>query len=255
MSSSPSLLVEGALFVAPALPGTVEPLEWSPVEVASLLPEPHALAAAEPEDPELVAARVAEAERAAAEEGERLAREEERRREAAAWEARVREAYEKGYAEGRQEGEMAEEARLRGALRAAEDALDELREGEMRWTGAIEENICALAVIVARQVIGRELADDVEPVLELVRSALAEFPVDQPMRIRLNPNDHSAIVRLATNGADPMKKLTQERDARWLPDPAIAPGGCVVEGRERIIDGRVDVALERIYRRLTYTNA
>jgi hypothetical protein len=29
----------------------------------------------------------------------------------------------------------------------------------------------------------------------------------------------------------------------------------VVEGRERIIDGRVDAALERVYRRLTYTGA
>jgi hypothetical protein len=29
----------------------------------------------------------------------------------------------------------------------------------------------------------------------------------------------------------------------------------VVEGRERIVDGRVDTALERVYRRLTYNNA
>ena len=257
MSSSASLVLEREVFAAPELLATVEPLEWSPMEVAHLVPEPEPEPEEEieREDPELVAARIAEAERAAAERAERLAAEESRRREAAEWEARVREAYEKGFAEGRQEGEVAEEARLRGALRAAEDALNELREGEMRWTGTIEENICALAVIVARQVIGRELADDVAPVMELVRGALAEFPVDQPMRIRVNPNDHSAIMRLATEGSDPMRLLTQDRDARWLPDAGIAPGGCMVEGRERIIDGRVDVALERIYRRLTYTNA
>ena len=55
--------------------------------------------------------------------------------------------------------------------------------------------------------------------------------------------------------ADPLRGITGDREARWLPDASIAPGGCVVEGRERIIDGRIDTALERVYRRLTYTNA
>ena len=41
----------------------------------------------------------------------------------------------------------------------------------------------------------------------------------------------------------------------WIADARIAPGGAMVEGRERIVDARVDSALERIYRRLTYTGA
>ena len=183
------------------------------------------------------------------------AREEERRLEVAEWERKVAEAYQLGFTEGRQEGEIAEGARLRSAVRATEEALEELRMGEMRWTGTIEENVCALSVIVARQVIGRELAVDSQPVADLVRTALAEFPIDQPMRIRVNPADLSAISRSSADGHDPLRAITRDRDARWVPDSAIVPGGCVVEGRERIIDGRVDVALERIYRRLTYTNA
>ena len=205
------------------------------------------LATPEPEEPmveEIDPAVAAEAER----EAERLL-------EIAEWERKVAEAFEAGYTEGRQEGEIAEGARLRTAVRATEEALEELRLGEMRGTGTIEENVCALAVIVARQVIGRELANDSQPVVELVRSALAEFPIDQPMRIRVNPTDLAAISRATADGRDPLLALTRDRDARWLPDSAIAPGGCVVEGRERIIDGRVDVALERVYRRLTYTNA
>jgi hypothetical protein len=44
-------------------------------------------------------------------------------------------------------------------------------------------------------------------------------------------------------------------DALWLGDARVQPGGCLVEGRDRIIDGRVDTALDRTYRRLTYTQA
>lgn len=206
-------------------------------EDPAVLAEQEAIALAEAEQRRLEMERI-DAERRSAEEQER----------------RVRQAYADGYEEGRREGEIAEGARLRTALRVAEEALDELRAGEARWTGSIEENICALAVAVARHVIGRELAADVTPVLELVRSALAEFPVDQPIRVRVNPGD-MLLMRQSGDGEDPLASVTHGRDARWIADSQMAPGGCIVEGRERIIDGRVDTALERVYRRLTYSNA
>ncbi len=164
----------------------------------------------------------------------------------------VAEAYAQGYEEGRAEGEEAEAARLAHAVRAAGDALEELRAGEVRWAGTIEENVCALAVAVARHVLGRELKEDPEAVAELVRRALAEFPVDQPLRVRVNPTDLAAITALREPDGTPAA-VTQGRDAHWLADPQVQPGGCLVEGRDRIVDGRVDTALERLYRRLTYT--
>jgi len=199
---------------------------------------------------EAVAAAVAEMEAMAREREAELIERLEREREAA-----VREAYEDGYEKGREDGERGEAARLRTAVSAAEEALDELRAGEVRWTGTIEENICALATVIARQVLGRELALDHEPVAQLVRSALAEFPIDQPIRIRVSPADLSALSSVGAVEGNPLAAITKDRDARWLADASIAPGGCIVEGRERIIDGRIDTALERVYRRLTYTNA
>ncbi|MEX2582212.1 MAG: FliH/SctL family protein [Gemmatimonadota bacterium] len=199
---------------------------------------------------EAIAAALAEAALQAGEREADLVREAESAREAA-----VEEAYERGYEKGREDGERGEAARLRNAVQAAQEALDELRAGELRWTGTIEENICALAAVIARQVLGRELALDIEPLAELVRSALLEFPIDQPIRIRINPSDLAALSSVDAIEADPLKRVVEDREARWFPDVSIAPGGCVVEGRERIIDGRIDTALERVYRRLTYTNA
>jgi flagellar assembly protein FliH len=168
-------------------------------------------------------------------------------------ERRIAEAYARGFEEGRQEGEAAEGARLRVAVQAAEDALDELRSGESRWRGGLEENVCALAIAVAKQVLGRELKSDLDMVVDLVRRAIAEFPIDQSIRIRVAPTDLALIT--AAGATDSAPVIAPNRDARWLADPLVSPGGCVVEGRERIVDGRVDTALERLYRRLTYTNA
>jgi flagellar biosynthesis/type III secretory pathway protein FliH len=216
--------------------------EWALEELSGAAPQAAQEGGLEAPDAELLA-RLAEADRIA--EAERAEAEMERR---------LAEARAQGYEEGRRAGEEAEGARLRTAVAVAEEALDAVRDGEMRWTGAIEENICALAVAVAQQVIGRELREDVGVVVELVRRALGEFPVDQPVRIRVNPQDLASLEAYGS-GDNPLLGGARGHDSRWVADARIAPGGCVVEGRERIVDGRVDTALERIYRRLTYTHA
>ncbi|MDQ6827236.1 MAG: FliH/SctL family protein [Gemmatimonadota bacterium] len=163
-------------------------------------------------------------------------------------------AYGRGFEDGRREGETGESARTRNAVKATERALDEIRAGETKWAGMIEENISALSIAIARQIVGRELNMDGEAIADLVRRALTEFPIDQPVRIRVNPLDLSAIT--TANGPDGQPlAVSPGRELRWQADASIAPGGCVVEGRDRIVDGRVDTALERLYRRLTYTNA
>lgn len=165
----------------------------------------------------------------------------------------LEEAFARGYEEGRQAGESEEAARLRSAVRAASDALGALRHEGERWLGNAEANIAALAIAVARHVIGQHIAEDKSSLGEMVRAALAEFPVDQPLVVRVNPSDLRAITAaLADAGEAP---VGQRAEPQWMADARIAPGGCLVEGRDRIVDGRVDTALERLYRRLTYTGA
>jgi flagellar assembly protein FliH len=225
-------------------PRTVDELvavEWDPQELFREVPTDGATARVDPVEQDALIEAMADANAA-------------REREIAAEvERRVLEAYTLGFEEGRQEGEAGEGARLRTAVEAAEDSLDALRLGESRWRGGIEENICALAVAVAKQVLGRELRSNLDAVVDLVRRAVAEFPIDQPIRIRVAPHDLALIS--ATSVGDAALSIAPGRDARWLADPLVSPGGCVVEGRDRIVDGRVDSALERIYRRLTYSNA
>ena len=214
--------------------------EWALEELLEPLPQPQSGIADPTEQDALVEAIAianAERERAEAAERERL----------------IAEAYEGGFAEGRREGQEIESARLADALRAAEGVLDELRAGEARWTGAIEENLCALAVGVARQILGRE-PHDVAATAELARRALAEFPLDQPLAIRVNPADLAQLSVAREPNGGPIS-ITAGREARWVADPNIQPGGCLVEGRDRIIDGRVDKALERLYRRLSGNHA
>lgn len=169
------------------------------------------------------------------------------------WAREVEAAYARGFADGRAageaEGRRLEAARLVHGLRAVDGLLAALEAEESVWLAALEENLVALAVAIAGHVIGREVKGDPQAIADLARRAIAEFPLDQPLRIRLNPQDLATISAVASEGGGPVP-IAPGRNVRWIADPSIEPGGCVVEGRERIVDGRVDRALERIFRRL-----
>ena len=221
---------------APWMPATpVAPAElrpWTPGELGVL-----GAVAAKPAMPSLSATELA------AREAERLAAEAAAREQALATEA-----YAAGRADGFAEAQRLETERLSQALLALDAALAEVRGNTERWTENAEENVCAVAVAVARHVVGRELRTDGQAIANLVRRALAEFVLDQPLTVRLHPQD-LALIGEAHGAAD--APALSAHTTRWVPDAQLVRGGCLVEGRERIVDGRLDTALERAYRRLT----
>lgn len=155
------------------------------------------------------------------------------------------------YARGRADGERAAKATLDTMLTSAMQALGEAAQSvqlhQSLWLANAEENISAIAVIVARHIIEREIATDPSFVTALVQQSLVEYPIDQEITIRLHPDDLAACRGvIAQEGA---------RTLRWIADPTMVRGGCLTEGRERIIDGRVDTALERAYRNIAGVQA
>jgi flagellar assembly protein FliH len=157
------------------------------------------------------------------------------------------------YARGRADGERAARATLEQSLHAALGMLSQAAQSvtlhEARWVTNIEENIAALGVSVARHIVQREIAADPTLVATLVSNALAQYPVDQEITIRVSPEDLAtcrSVIDADNGGA---------RTLRWIGDASIERGGCLTEGRERIIDGRVDTALERAYRTISQIQA
>jgi flagellar biosynthesis/type III secretory pathway protein FliH len=158
--------------------------------------------------------------------------------------AEVDAAYAAGVEAGRAEGEAAAHDALAGAAATLDVAATEVRTHEARWLGDLEAHVAALAVAVARHLVEREVVRDDTLVTDLVARAVAEFPADQPLTVRAHPADLPAL-RAAWAGA---AGAARSAELRWLPDAGVVRGGALVEGRERIVDGRVDAALERVYR-------
>lgn len=159
-------------------------------------------------------------------------------------------AYAKGYGDAEAAARDTMATQLSTAFAALADATASVQVHTSRWTANAEENIAALAVIVAHSIIQREVSVDQSIVREIVQRALIQFPIDQTVSVRLHPDDVASCDDLVRTGPD-----AQRRDVRLVADQHILRGGCLAEGRERIIDGRVDTALERAYRHLGQVEA
>lgn len=157
-----------------------------------------------------------------------------------------RAAWERGHADGFAAGEAAAWERVRAAVQGMEEGLAAWHASAPEREAIARENVAALATGIAKHVIGRELKTDARAIADLVRRALAHFPVREPVRIRLNPADLTAI-STATDGA---VRIATGRDVEWHADTELASGDCVVEASRRVVDGRVDRALERVYTKL-----
>ncbi len=211
------------------------PSAWSLTDLEPMpqAPEPgaqHALAEPPKRDPA--------AERAAAEERARAARQ-----------AELEEAWNRGFDAGFMEAGEQQAGRVTSALQALETAVSALQSGQSAWTDNAREHIVALATAVARHVIGRELRGDPYVIADLTRRALAHFPLNEPVRVRVNPEDLSILsAAISPDGGN--IHVAPGRDVQWVADARIEVGGCIVEGRRRVVDGRVDHALERIFQRL-----
>jgi len=161
-------------------------------------------------------------------------------------EARVRAAYRKGLSEGRSLGE----AGVEPALQLLRRTVKRLEEERARWREERPREVATLALTMARIVLERELAQDPERFASYVQDALSRIPVDQSTRIRIHPED-LALLAVGRSPEGDEIPVAGSRDVAWVADPDVERCGCLLEGEDRIIDGRIDRTLRRLYEAAT----
>ena len=155
-------------------------------------------------------------------------------------------AYRRGWEEGREALRLDDEASLATRLEALAAVERSLGESAALLQSQFTQSVHALAIGIARHVVGVEFEADPQLVATLVARALAMAPLAGPVTLRLHPDDLEAI-----------RDLPLIRDARpgtvelrWAADSSIIRGGCVLEGPTSVVDGRIDRIMLDIYERL-----
>lgn len=144
------------------------------------------------------------------------------------------EARDNGYRAGYAAGQVAAHAE---AARLAQ-AADELAEAISSFDQQVADELVALAMEIARQIIRGEVAARPTIILDVVHEALAELP-HQHATIYLHPDDASLVRSYAGDA------LTHAGH-RILEDPRLAPGDCVLESGTSQLDASLATRWRRV---------
>jgi flagellar assembly protein FliH len=163
--------------------------------------------------------------------------------------AEERRGYDAGYAAGMAEGvaagrgaaaaeSAAAVARLEALGRSLATAAEELRRRQALELVGLEDALARAAVDLASAIIGRELEVSASPGADALARALALVPAGSTAVARLHPSDAASLGEAPLGGTPGALTL--------IPDPAVEPGGCILEVGDSRIDAQLGPALDRV---------
>ncbi len=153
-----------------------------------------------------------------------------------------------GHAEGRKEAEAEFNKQLEQRISKIEErlaaTLDRIDRQRKKVVVSAEAQVTNLAMAVARKIIAREIEENKEIVLGVVRRALAQLSDREHLTIRVSPQDIQTA-----NGKKELWSTVADRleDVTVRADPGIEPGGCIIESASGVADARIDVQFEELY--------
>ena len=154
-----------------------------------------------------------------------------------------KDAFDRGYIEGREEG-------LQEGLKAGEEtaairieemtgryaaALTEVAAFKDTLRAQVEEEVVRLALAVAKKIVHREIHIDPTIIHTLVRVALERVSGKSAVIVRLNPVDYKYMT-------DSHKDMAQAegREIRFESDNSLTQGDCVIQTEAGDIDARIE---------------
>ena len=169
------------------------------------------------------------------------------------WERGLSQGREAGYAEGIAAATEAAQAAVQDQVRRLEALVTRLNAPIASLDAAVEEAVAALALEIARCVIGSETSRSRDYLVRLIREAVAKVPIELgALKIVLNPVDQNPIRELAPE--------LENGNTVLIGDEEIAPGDCrvIADGhgaplkdmrwRPRVGTAQVDLSLATRWR-------
>lgn len=153
--------------------------------------------------------------------------------------------YESGVEQGEKDGYGAGHERLETLLSERLTRLDAvltfISQPLTDLDDAVVTQLADMSVLIARQLIRRELHTDPGQVIAVVRDAMSALPVNtRETRIFLHPDDAELVREVFS--------ISDEREQSWklIEDPALTRGGCRIEAENSKIDATVENRMNQV---------
>ncbi len=152
-----------------------------------------------------------------------------------------REAYQRGFLEGKGVGRDQAAAELQPVLDRLAKTLAELSSLRSRIRKDAEGDLLKLSISVARSVLPRELPLDPESIEGLIRIALEKLQSRDLCRVRVHPDQEPAI-------RASMERFSNSHKVELIPDPSMQCGDVLFETAHGTIDASIEAQLREIER-------
>ena len=162
--------------------------------------------------------------------------------------------YDQGYAKGFEEGLSAGKEIRQEELAQYEQArqlllrlIDEMKDLTETTVQAAEYDIVQMAVAIAEKALRKTLSENQEVVLGMVQEAIRNIGPADAATIHIHPRDGALLTQKMPELLAAIEGTTT---LHLEQDPSLQQGDCVVETRERMVDGRVSQQLSLIAQQL-----
>ena len=150
--------------------------------------------------------------------------------------------YHSGMAIGKRNGYTEGQAEAQAEARRIAQAADHLDQALKEFDQQVADELLALAVEIARQVVRKEIATQPDMILAVVNEALSYLP-HQHVSIHLNPGDATLIRSY-------LGDMLTHSGHRILEEPGMKPGDCLLESGGSQIDATTATRWRRVIENL-----
>jgi len=148
--------------------------------------------------------------------------------------------YDEGFRKGQQEGFAAGQEQVDQTVESLVNIMHSLVNPIAQMEDRVEKELVNLALLIAKQIIRRELKTDPGQVVAVVREALSIIPsASQNVKVRLNPADADMVRQIIPSNAG---------ERRWevVEDPVLSQGSCLVETDSAQVDATFESRIAAI---------
>lgn len=155
-----------------------------------------------------------------------------------------RQAHAEGFEQGRQEGVVAGQKEIMARVHELNHLMQTLARPLEQLDETVEQELVDMVILIARQLIRRELKTEPGEILAVIREAMAMLPLASiNVRLHLHPED-AELVRST------LSLSSEEQTWKLVEDPVIARGGCKVSSDTSQIDATLENRINAVISRL-----
>lgn len=161
------------------------------------------------------------------------------------------EAYKRGFELGQIEGaEKAFQATKAELIERLQGMLKLLQNMEQQKKNLLIDNeaeMLGLIFLIAKKLVFKELDENREAVLEILRNVIGEMQEDERVTVRLSPDDMYFLETLQEKGGQRIDLLNR---VKFEAHDEIKPGGCVVDTAYGSVDATLEERVNRLWQTL-----